>query len=82
MHEICRYVSGFSLKAKMFFFLHLFLNNHPSLFLFYWKKGDEVEELMRNIVLAAAAASLCVQVKGAIPSMPERMAVLELLESL
>lgn len=31
---------------------------------------------------AAAAASLCVQVKGAIPSMPERNAVEELLESL
>ncbi|ONK68573.1 uncharacterized protein A4U43_C05F13480 [Asparagus officinalis] len=31
---------------------------------------------------AAAAASLCVQVKGAIPSMPERKAVEELLESL
>jgi len=30
----------------------------------------------------AAAASLCVQVKGAIPSMPERNAVEELLESL
>ncbi|KAK9153228.1 hypothetical protein Sjap_000708 [Stephania japonica] len=28
---------------------------------------------------AAAAASLCVQVKGAIPSMPERKAVLDLL---
>lgn len=31
---------------------------------------------------AAAAASLCVQVKGAIPSMPERDAVMQLLESL
>ncbi|KAL4181260.1 hypothetical protein AMTRI_Chr12g270350 [Amborella trichopoda] len=31
---------------------------------------------------AAAAASLCVQVKGAIPSMPNRKAVLELLQSL
>ncbi|KAK9150825.1 hypothetical protein Syun_009134 [Stephania yunnanensis] len=30
---------------------------------------------------AAAAASLCVQVKGAIPSMPERKAVLDLLGS-
>jgi len=29
---------------------------------------------------AAAAASLCVRIKGAIPSMPERKAVLELLE--
>ncbi|XP_068665277.1 ribokinase [Aristolochia californica] len=29
---------------------------------------------------AAAAASLCIQVKGAIPSMPERKAVLELLQ--
>uniref|UniRef100_A0A2N9F9I7 Carbohydrate kinase PfkB domain-containing protein n=1 Tax=Fagus sylvatica TaxID=28930 RepID=A0A2N9F9I7_FAGSY len=31
---------------------------------------------------AAAAASLCVQVKGAIPSMPDRKSVLELLHSL
>ncbi|KAF7836599.1 ribokinase isoform X1 [Senna tora] len=31
---------------------------------------------------AAAAASLCVQVKGAIPSMPDRKAVLDLLQSL
>lgn len=31
-------------------------------------------------VTAAAAASLCVRIKGAIPSMPERKAVLELLE--
>ncbi|RZS22296.1 hypothetical protein BHM03_00055048, partial [Ensete ventricosum] len=30
----------------------------------------------------AAAASLCVQVKGAIPSMPDRAAVVELLQSL
>lgn len=30
---------------------------------------------------AAAAASLCVQVKGAIPSMPERKSVLQLLQS-
>lgn len=30
---------------------------------------------------AAAAASLCVQVKGAIPSMPDRKAVLDLLQS-
>ncbi|KAH7651921.1 Ribokinase/fructokinase protein [Dioscorea alata] len=31
---------------------------------------------------AAAAASLCVQVKGAIPSMPKRAAVMKLLDSL
>lgn len=31
--------------------------------------------------IAAAAASLCVQVKGAIPSMPERSAVMKLLQS-
>ncbi|KAF6143649.1 hypothetical protein GIB67_004178 [Kingdonia uniflora] len=31
---------------------------------------------------AAAAASLCVQVKGAIPSMPDRKAVLDLLHSI
>ncbi|KAL7591890.1 hypothetical protein Lser_V15G35037 [Lactuca serriola] len=31
---------------------------------------------------AAAAASLCVQVKGAIPSMPHRKAVLDLLQSI
>lgn len=31
---------------------------------------------------AAAAASLCVQVKGAIPSMPDRKSVLDLLQSL
>lgn len=30
---------------------------------------------------AAAAASLCVQVKGAIPSMPDRKSVLDLLHS-
>ncbi|KAB2616077.1 ribokinase [Pyrus ussuriensis x Pyrus communis] len=32
--------------------------------------------------MATAAASLCVQVKGAIPSMPERKSVLNLLQSL
>lgn len=32
--------------------------------------------------IAAAAASLCVQVKGAIPSMPDRKSVLDLLGSL
>lgn len=30
---------------------------------------------------AAAAASLCVQVKGAIPSMPDRKSVLDLIQS-
>nr|GLL22754.1 uncharacterized protein LOC109187822 [Ipomoea trifida] len=34
------------------------------------------------LAFAAAAASLCVQVKGAIPSMPERKRVLNLLKSL
>lgn len=36
------------------------------------------EECLR---FAAAAASLCVQVKGAIPSMPEKSAVFNLLQS-
>ncbi|XP_031499882.1 ribokinase isoform X2 [Nymphaea colorata] len=42
-------------------------------------EGKSHAECMK---FAAAAASLCVQVKGAIPSMPERTAVLELLKSL
>ena len=33
------------------------------------------------LFLTAAAASLCVQVKGAIPSMPDRKSVLDLLQS-
>lgn len=35
-----------------------------------------------SLKFAAAAASLCVQVKGAIPSMPDRSAVMKLLEFL
>ncbi|XP_043702448.1 ribokinase [Telopea speciosissima] len=42
-------------------------------------EGRSKKECMR---FAAAAASLCVQVKGAIPSMPSRKVVLELLQSL
>ncbi|XP_042493142.1 ribokinase [Macadamia integrifolia] len=42
-------------------------------------EGKSKKECMR---FAAAAASLCVQVKGAIPSMPSRKVVLELLQSL
>ncbi|KAJ7948816.1 Ribokinase [Quillaja saponaria] len=43
-----------------------------------------VEGKSRNECLkfAAAAASLCVQVKGAIPSMPDRKSVLDLLHSI
>ncbi|KAK1326052.1 hypothetical protein QJS10_CPA01g01620 [Acorus calamus] len=41
-------------------------------------EGKPKKECLR---FAAAAAALCVQVKGAIPSMPERKAVLELLQS-
>uniref|UniRef100_A0A1D1Z2G5 Ribokinase n=1 Tax=Anthurium amnicola TaxID=1678845 RepID=A0A1D1Z2G5_9ARAE len=41
-------------------------------------EGKTMRECLR---FAAAAASLCVQVKGAIPSMPERSAVLKLLQS-
>ncbi|KAF8114260.1 hypothetical protein N665_0039s0025 [Sinapis alba] len=41
-------------------------------------EGKSHEECLR---FAAAAASLCVQVKGAIPSMPDRTSVLKLLES-
>jgi hypothetical protein len=33
-------------------------------------------------LFTAAAASLCVQVKGAIPSMPDRKSVMDLLHSL
>ncbi|XVF18316.1 hypothetical protein REPUB_Repub11eG0011000 [Reevesia pubescens] len=40
-------------------------------------EGKSKEECLR---FAAAAASLCVQVKGAIPSMPDRKAVLNLLQ--
>ncbi|KDP24717.1 hypothetical protein JCGZ_25708 [Jatropha curcas] len=40
-------------------------------------EGKTKEECMR---FAAAAASLCVQVKGAIPSMPDRTSVLGLLQ--
>ncbi|GAB4849281.1 hypothetical protein Ancab_004081 [Ancistrocladus abbreviatus] len=42
-------------------------------------EGKSKKECLR---FAAAAASLCVQVKGAIPSMPNRNSVLELLQSL
>ncbi|KAI7746383.1 hypothetical protein M8C21_011909 [Ambrosia artemisiifolia] len=42
-------------------------------------EGKSKAECLR---FAAAAASLCVQVKGAIPSMPRRKAVLDLLQSL
>lgn len=41
-------------------------------------EGKSHEECLR---FAAAAASLCVQVKGAIPSMPNRTSVLKLLQS-
>ncbi|XAR56412.1 Ribokinase [Bertholletia excelsa] len=41
-------------------------------------EGKSKKECLR---FAAAAASLCVQVKGAIPSMPDRKSVLELLQS-
>ncbi|MQM23413.1 hypothetical protein Taro_056477 [Colocasia esculenta] len=41
-------------------------------------EGKTRKECLR---FAAAAASLCVQVKGAIPSMPERSAVVKLLQS-
>ncbi|CAL9215307.1 unnamed protein product [Arabidopsis halleri] len=41
-------------------------------------EGKPHEECLR---FAAAAASLCVQVKGAIPSMPDRTSVLKLLKS-
>lgn len=41
-------------------------------------EGKTKEECMR---FAAAAASLCVQVKGAIPSMPDRPSVLHLLQT-
>ncbi|KAL6999685.1 ribokinase [Sarracenia purpurea var. burkii] len=42
-------------------------------------EGKSKKECLR---FAAAAASLCVQVKGAIPSMPDRKKVLDLLQSL
>ncbi|XP_059661387.1 ribokinase-like [Cornus florida] len=42
-------------------------------------EGKSKTECLR---FAAAAASLCVQVKGAIPSMPDRKSVLDLLQSL
>ncbi|KAM7495362.1 hypothetical protein LguiB_029971 [Lonicera macranthoides] len=42
-------------------------------------EGKSKKECLR---FAAAAASLCVQVKGAIPSMPDRKSVLDLLGSL
>ncbi|KAF9672761.1 hypothetical protein SADUNF_Sadunf11G0077900 [Salix dunnii] len=41
-------------------------------------EGKTKEECMR---FAAAAASLCIQVKGAIPSMPDRTSVLHLLQT-
>lgn len=42
-------------------------------------EGKSKKDCLR---FAAAAASLCVQVKGAIPSMPDRESVLDLLKSL
>ncbi|XP_077227462.1 pfkB-like carbohydrate kinase family protein [Tasmannia lanceolata] len=41
-------------------------------------EGKSKEESLK---FAAAAASLCIQVKGAIPSMPDRKTVMELLQS-
>ncbi|CBI20095.3 unnamed protein product, partial [Vitis vinifera] len=41
-------------------------------------EGRSKKECLR---FAAAAASLCVQVKGAIPSMPDRRSVLDLLQT-
>ncbi|CAN0899785.1 RBSK [Linum grandiflorum] len=41
-------------------------------------EGNSKEECLR---FAAAAASLCVQVKGAIPSMPDRASVADLLQA-
>ncbi|CAF2050404.1 unnamed protein product [Brassica rapa] len=41
-------------------------------------EGKSHEECLR---FATAAASLCVQVKGAIPSMPDQTSVMKLLES-
>ncbi|XP_010537672.1 PREDICTED: uncharacterized protein LOC104812287 [Tarenaya hassleriana] len=41
-------------------------------------EGKSHEECLR---FAAAAASLCIQVKGAIPSMPDRTSVMNLVES-
>ncbi|VAH78131.1 unnamed protein product [Triticum turgidum subsp. durum] len=41
-------------------------------------EGKPKKECMK---FAAAAASLCVRVKGAIPSMPDRKTVMSLLES-
>ncbi|KAF9601891.1 hypothetical protein IFM89_023955 [Coptis chinensis] len=38
--------------------------------------------VIRTVLTEAAAASLCVQVKGAIPSMPKRKTVLDALQSL
>ena len=61
-----------------------------NLIIIFWLKrearGNDLEpELFIHIdfpfcLSAAAAASLCVRVKGAIPSMPERKAVLDLLQ--
>ncbi|XP_024028251.1 uncharacterized protein LOC21403639 [Morus notabilis] len=42
-------------------------------------EGKSKKECLK---FAAAAASLCVQVKGAIPSMPDRKSVMNLLQSL
>lgn len=42
-------------------------------------EGKPKKECMK---FAAAAASLCIQVKGAIPSMPDRKSVLDLLQTL
>ncbi|KAL2476468.1 pfkB-like carbohydrate kinase family protein [Abeliophyllum distichum] len=42
-------------------------------------EGKSKKECLR---FAAAAASLCIQVKGAIPSMPDRKSVLDLLNSI
>lgn len=41
----------------------------------------ERNSVAESLKFAAAAASLCIQVKGAIPSMPDRNAVLQLLKS-
>lgn len=59
------------------YFIHGFI----PLNLFFFSKKNLF--LLNSLPLfTAAAASLCVQVKGAIPSMPDRKSVLDLLHSL
>jgi hypothetical protein len=60
-----RFAGMTGVRRFCLYFIHLYIIFH----------------LHRPWIFTAAAASLCVQVKGAIPSMPDRTSVLHLLQT-